>query len=70
MTDIYPWFLRLKSAVRKFRIYRGHNRRFLPDCRRRYRRGETISTAFVELTVNSVISKRFVKKQPMKGEEK
>jgi hypothetical protein len=32
----------------------------------RYRNGETISTAFVESTVNEVISKRFVKKQQMR----
>ena len=30
------------------------------------RNGETISTAFVESTVNEVISKRFVKKQQMR----
>ena len=32
----------------------------------RYGNGETISTAFVESTVNEVISKRFVKKQQMR----
>ena len=31
----------------------------------RYRNGETISSAFVESTVNRVISKRMVKKQSM-----
>ena len=31
----------------------------------RYRQGETISTAFVESTINQVVSKRFVKKQQM-----
>lgn len=30
------------------------------------RHGETISTAFVESTVNQVVSKRFVKKQQMR----
>jgi hypothetical protein len=29
------------------------------------RQGETISTAFVESTINQVVSKRFVKKQQM-----
>jgi len=31
----------------------------------RYRSGERISSAFVEATVNTVISKRFAKKQQM-----
>jgi hypothetical protein len=31
----------------------------------RYWQGEKISTAFVQSTVNRVLSKRFVKKQPM-----
>ena len=31
----------------------------------RRRQGETISTAFVESTINQVVSKRFVKKQQM-----
>jgi hypothetical protein len=30
-----------------------------------YRHGETISTAFVESTINQVVSTRFVKKQQM-----
>jgi len=31
----------------------------------RYRQGETITTSFVELTINQVVSRRFVKKQQM-----
>ena len=31
----------------------------------RYRQGETISTAFVESTINQVVSRRFVKLQQM-----
>ena len=31
----------------------------------RRRQGETISTAFVESTINQVVSRRFVKKQQM-----
>ena len=63
--DSYPRFPQLKSAVQKFRTYLANNHRFLPNYGRRYRRGEAISTAFVESTVNSVISKRFVKRQSM-----
>jgi len=61
----YLRFPQLKNAVQKFRAYLENNRRFLPNYGRRYRRGERISTAFVESTVNSVLSKRFVKKQSM-----
>jgi hypothetical protein len=64
-TDTYPRFPRLKTAVRKFRAYIENNRAFIPNYGKRYRNGETISTAFVESTVNSVLSKRFVKRQSM-----
>jgi hypothetical protein len=64
-TDTYPRFPRLKRAVRKFRTYIEDNRAFIPNYGQRYRNGETISTAFVESTVNSVLSKRFVKRQSM-----
>ena len=64
-TDLYPRFPRLKRSVRKFRTYIENNRGFIPNYGQRYRNGETISTAFVESTVNYVISKRFVKKQSM-----
>jgi hypothetical protein len=37
----------------------------LPHYGERYRHDETISTGFVESTVNQVVSKRFVKKQRM-----
>jgi len=36
-----------------------------PNYGERYRHDETISTGFVESTVNQVVSKRFVKKQQM-----
>ena len=45
------------------------NRLILPPNQWRrycYRYGETISTAFVESTVNEVVSKRMVKKQQMR----
>jgi hypothetical protein len=64
-TDIYLRFTHLKKAVQKFRTYIENNRSFIPNYGQRYRRGETISTAFVESTVNFVLSKRFVKKQSM-----
>jgi hypothetical protein len=42
-----------------------NNRAFIPNWGERYRQGERISTAFVESTINQVVSRRFVKKQQM-----
>ncbi|MDQ3831645.1 MAG: ISKra4 family transposase, partial [Candidatus Tectomicrobia bacterium] len=64
-TATYPRFPRLKRAVRKFGTYIENNRAFIPNYGKRYRNGETISTAFVESTVNSVLSKHFVKRQSL-----
>jgi hypothetical protein len=43
----------------------GNNREFIPGFGERYRQGEANSTAFVESTVNQLVSKRLVKKQQM-----
>ncbi len=63
--ETYPRFRQLDKAMEEFRTYIEKNRSFIPNYGERYRCGETISTAFVESTVNSVISKRFVKRQSM-----
>ncbi len=43
-----------------------HNNAYLiPNYGEKYRYGETITTAFVESTVNEVVAKRMVKKQQM-----
>lgn len=63
--DTYPRFPQLKKAVQQFHTYIVNNRDFIPNYGQRYRRGETIPTAFVESAVNLVLSKRFVKKQSM-----
>ncbi len=55
---------KLKKAVQEFRGYIEANQAFIANYGDRYRHHETISTAFVESTVNYVVSKRFVKKQP------
>ncbi|MCP3933552.1 MAG: ISKra4 family transposase, partial [Bacteroidetes bacterium] len=47
-------------------IYIRNNAGFIVNCGERWRFGETISTAFVESTVNQVVSKRMVKKQQMR----
>ena len=49
----------------EFETYICNNREFIPNFGERQRQGETISTAFVESTINQVVSRRFVKKQQM-----
>jgi hypothetical protein len=57
---------KLLQAVREFNGYITANKQYIVNYGDRYRNGETISTAFVESTVNEVNSKRFVKKQQMR----
>jgi hypothetical protein len=57
---------KLRKTLREFEQYIAANRPFIPNYGDRYRNGETISSAFVESTVNQVVSKRFVKKQQMR----
>ena len=61
----YPNLRRFVVAAREFRIYIGSNKGSLINYGERYRAGERISSAFVEATVNAVVSKRFAKKQQM-----
>jgi hypothetical protein len=57
---------KLLKAVEEFQTYIEKNAGFIPNYGERWRYGERISTAFVESTVNQVISKRMVKKQQMR----
>lgn len=57
---------KMVKAVKELHSYIMTNQAFIPNYGDRYRHGETISTAFVESTVNYVVSKRFVKKQQMR----
>jgi hypothetical protein len=57
---------KIAKSVAEFHTYITANESFIPNYGDRYRYGEVISTAFVESTVNQVISKRFVKKQQMR----
>jgi len=57
---------KLEKTVDECRTYIARNRAFIPNFGDRYRYGERISTAFVESTVNQVVSKRMVKKQQMR----
>jgi hypothetical protein len=56
---------KLATGMNEFAIYIRNNPEFIPNFGERYRQGERISTAFVESTINQVVSRRFVKKQQM-----
>jgi hypothetical protein len=56
---------KVADGLSEFETYIRNNREFIPNFGERRRQGETISTAFVESTINQVVSKRFVKKQQM-----
>ena len=56
---------KLAAGVADLRTYIRNNRGSIPNYGERYRQGETISTAYVESTINQVVSRRFVKKQQM-----
>ena len=61
---------KLAAGLAEFEIYIRNNREFIPNFGERHRPGETISTAFVESTINQVVSRRFVKKQQMERRDK
>ncbi len=54
---------KLAGGVAEFRTYIRNNQESIPNFGERYRQGETISTAFVESTINQVVSRRFAKRQ-------
>ncbi len=56
---------KVADGLVEFETYIRNNCEFIPNFGERYRNGETISTAFVESTINQVVSRRFVKKQSM-----
>ena len=45
--------------------YVENNRHIIPNYGEKFRYGETITSSFVESTVNEVVTKRMVKKQQM-----
>jgi hypothetical protein len=61
----YPHLARFKRATREFRVYIAENVGSIINYGERHRAGERISTAFVEGTVDTVIGKRFAKRQQM-----
>ncbi len=56
---------KVADGLSEFETYIRNNCELIPNFGERYRQGETISTAFVESTINQVVSRRFVKKQQM-----
>jgi hypothetical protein len=61
----YPNLGRFKRATHEFAVYIAENAGSIINYGERHRAGERISTSFVESTVNTVIGKRFAKKQQM-----
>jgi hypothetical protein len=66
LEEHYAEINKLYLKLEEFIGYIRSNQKFIVNYGDRYRNQETISSAFVESTVNEVISKRFVKKQQMR----
>lgn len=56
---------KLEKHIEELMTYVKNNQHLIPNYGERYRYGETITTSFVESTVNEVVTKRMVKKQQM-----
>src|SRR5690349_10576225 len=65
LDSCYPGRTRLAKAAAGLARYIADNAVAIPDHSARWLTGERISTAFVESTVNLVVSRRFAKKQQM-----
>jgi hypothetical protein len=63
---VTPEQRKVLKAVTEFGGYIRANASCIPNYGERHRYGEVISSAFVESTVNQVVSKRMVKKQQMR----
>jgi hypothetical protein len=57
---------KLLQNLEEFETYIRNNAKLIVNYGERWRYGEAISTAFVESTINQVVSKRMVKKQQMR----
>src|SRR4051794_8222739 len=65
LNTAYPGLKRLIKAAAGLATYIANNAAAIVNYSERWHNGERISTAFVESTVNLVISRRFAKKQQM-----
>jgi hypothetical protein len=70
LNSTYPRLKRLIKAVAGLATYIANNAAAIVNYSERWHKGERISTAFVESTVNLVISRRFAKKQQMQWSKK
>ena len=61
---------KLLKKLEEFETYIRNNAGVIPNYGERWRYGETISTAFVESTINQVVSRRIVKKQQMRWSQR
>jgi len=66
LEEASPEQRKLLRAIREFDGYLRGNRAWIPNYGERHRNGATISSAFVESTINQVVSKRMVKRQQMR----
>jgi hypothetical protein len=66
----YPGLTRLVKATAGLATYIENNAAAIVDYSERWDHGEIISTAFVESTVDLVVSRRFAKKQQMQWSKK
>ncbi len=62
--------LKFEKYFNEFETYVTNNRKLIVNYDERYKYGETVSTSFVESTVNELVSKRMVKKQQMRWTQK
>jgi hypothetical protein len=70
LASAYPGLKRLVKATAGLATYIANNAVAIVNYSERWHKGERISTAFVESTVNLVISRRFAKKQQMQWSKK
>lgn len=62
----YAGIKALRKAAGEFETYISNNADMIPNYAERRRYGERVSTGFVESTVNTVVGKRFCKRQQMR----
>ena len=62
----YPNIDAFRKGVCEFQTCIANNAHAIPNCAERHRCGERVSTAFVESTANTLVGKRFSKKQQMR----
>jgi len=66
----YPGLKAFRKTAGEFQTYIINNAGTIPNYAERHRYGERVSTGFVESTVNTVVGKRFGKRQQMRWSKK